>query len=68
VIETFSTIRVLSSDDVAFRLNGNGNETGNADVVQQTSGDGPSICVTLTNTSGAYAKKLFLSVIYGFSH
>jgi hypothetical protein len=51
VIETFSTIRVLSTDDVAFRLNGNDSSS---EVVQQqqASGDGPSICVTLTNTSG----------------
>jgi hypothetical protein len=56
IIETMSVIRVLSTDDVAFRLNGNGNDnvTSSGDVVQQSAsgGDWPTICVTFTNTSG----------------
>ena len=59
IIETMSVIRVLSTDDVAFRLNGNGNETSSPEVVQSASGEWPSICVTLTNTSGL----LFISFL-----
>ena len=55
VIKTASTLQVLSPDDVAFRLNGN-------DVIKDTDAQGeskPTVCVTLTNTSGL----LFISFL-----